>query len=49
MHLTAALFAQKAQVRIPFDAYRGSAPAANDLLGGAKWAKVVAEAGIKPE
>ena len=34
MHLTAALFTQKAQVRIPLVAYRGSAPAANDLLGG---------------
>ena len=34
MHLTAALFTQKAQVKIPFVAYRGSAPAANDLLGG---------------
>lgn len=34
MHLTAALFTQKAQVRIPFVAYRGTAPAANDLLGG---------------
>jgi tripartite-type tricarboxylate transporter receptor subunit TctC len=34
MHLTAALFTQKAQIKIPFVAYRGSAPAANDLLGG---------------
>ena len=34
MHLTAALFTQKAQVKIPLVAYRGSAPAANDLLGG---------------
>jgi tripartite-type tricarboxylate transporter receptor subunit TctC len=34
MHLTAALFMQKAQLKIPLVAYRGSAPAANDLLGG---------------
>ena len=34
MHLTAALFTQKAQIKIPLVAYRGSAPAANDLLGG---------------
>jgi tripartite-type tricarboxylate transporter receptor subunit TctC len=34
MHLTAALFTQKADVKIPLVAYRGSAPAANDLLGG---------------
>jgi tripartite-type tricarboxylate transporter receptor subunit TctC len=34
MHLTAALFTQKAQLKIPLVAYRGSAPAANDLLGG---------------
>ena len=34
MHLTAALFTQKAQVKIPLVAYRGSAPVANDLLGG---------------
>jgi tripartite-type tricarboxylate transporter receptor subunit TctC len=34
MHLTAALFTQKAQVTIPLVAYRGTAPAANDVLGG---------------
>jgi tripartite-type tricarboxylate transporter receptor subunit TctC len=34
MHLTGALFTQKAQVKIPLVAYRGTAPAANDLLGG---------------
>jgi tripartite-type tricarboxylate transporter receptor subunit TctC len=34
MHLTAALFTQKAAVRVPLVAYRGSAPATNDLLGG---------------
>jgi tripartite-type tricarboxylate transporter receptor subunit TctC len=34
MHLTAALFTQRAQVKIPLVAYRGSAPATNDLLGG---------------
>ena len=33
-HLGAALFAQQAGVRIPAVAYRGSAPAANDVLGG---------------
>lgn len=33
-HLSAALFAQRAGVKIPVIAYRGSAPAANDLLGG---------------
>ena len=33
-HLSAALFAQQAGVKIPVIAYRGSAPAANDLLGG---------------
>ncbi len=33
-HLSAALFAQQAGVTIPVIAYRGSAPAANDLLGG---------------
>jgi tripartite-type tricarboxylate transporter receptor subunit TctC len=34
MHLTAALFTQKAQVKVPLVAYRGTAPAANDVLGG---------------
>lgn len=34
MHLTAALFIQKAQVKIPLVAYRGNAPTANDVLGG---------------
>jgi tripartite-type tricarboxylate transporter receptor subunit TctC len=34
MHLTAALFTQKAEARVPLVAYRGSAPATNDLLGG---------------
>jgi tripartite-type tricarboxylate transporter receptor subunit TctC len=34
MHLTAALFTQRAQVKIPLVAYRGTAPAANDVLGG---------------
>jgi tripartite-type tricarboxylate transporter receptor subunit TctC len=34
MHLTAALFIQKAEVKVPLVAYRGSAPATNDLLGG---------------
>jgi tripartite-type tricarboxylate transporter receptor subunit TctC len=34
MHLSAALFTQKAQVKIPLVAYRGTAPAASDLLGG---------------
>jgi tripartite-type tricarboxylate transporter receptor subunit TctC len=34
MHLTAALFTQKAQVKIPLVAYRGTAPVANDVLGG---------------
>ena len=34
MHLTAALFIQKAAVRMPLVAYRGTAPATNDLLGG---------------
>jgi len=34
MHLTAALFTQKAQIKIPLVAYRGSAPVANDPLGG---------------
>jgi tripartite-type tricarboxylate transporter receptor subunit TctC len=34
MHLTAALFTQRAQLTAPLVAYRGSAPAANDLLGG---------------
>jgi tripartite-type tricarboxylate transporter receptor subunit TctC len=34
MHLTAALFTQKAEVRVPLVAYRGTAPATNDLLGG---------------
>jgi len=33
-HLGAALFAQQAGVRIPAVAYRGSAPAASDVLGG---------------
>jgi tripartite-type tricarboxylate transporter receptor subunit TctC len=33
-HLSAALFMQQAGVTIPVIAYRGSAPAANDLLGG---------------
>jgi tripartite-type tricarboxylate transporter receptor subunit TctC len=33
-HLSAALFTQQAGVRIPVVAYRGSAPAANDVLGG---------------
>ncbi len=34
MHLTAALFTQRAQVKIPLVAYRGTAPATNDVLGG---------------
>jgi len=34
MHLTAALFTQRADMKVPLVAYRGSAPAANDLLGG---------------
>ncbi len=34
MHLTAALFTQKAGVSIPFVAYRGTAPATTDVLGG---------------
>ena len=34
MHLTAALFNQKAGLRIPLVTYRGTGPAANDLLGG---------------
>jgi tripartite-type tricarboxylate transporter receptor subunit TctC len=34
MHLTAALFIQRAQVTIPLVAYRGTAPAARDVLGG---------------
>jgi tripartite-type tricarboxylate transporter receptor subunit TctC len=34
MHLTAALFTQKAAVSIPLVAYRGTAPATNDVLGG---------------
>jgi tripartite-type tricarboxylate transporter receptor subunit TctC len=34
MHLTAALFTQKAEVKIPLVAYRGTAPATNDVLGG---------------
>jgi tripartite-type tricarboxylate transporter receptor subunit TctC len=34
MHLTAALFTQKAEVRVPLVAYRGTAPATNDLLAG---------------
>jgi tripartite-type tricarboxylate transporter receptor subunit TctC len=33
-HITAALFLQKAGVQIPLVAYRGIAPAINDLLGG---------------
>ena len=34
MHLTAALFTQKAGIKIPLVAYRGTAPATNDVLGG---------------
>ena len=34
MHLTAALFSQKAGVSVPLVPYRGTAPAANDVLGG---------------
>jgi tripartite-type tricarboxylate transporter receptor subunit TctC len=34
MHLTAALFTQMADVKIPLVAYRGTAPATNDVLGG---------------
>jgi tripartite-type tricarboxylate transporter receptor subunit TctC len=34
MHLTAALFAQKAAINVPLVPYRGTAPAANDVLGG---------------
>ena len=34
MHLTAALFTQRASVSIPFVAYRGTAPATTDVLGG---------------
>lgn len=34
MHLSAALFTQKAGVSIPLVAYRGTAPATNDVLGG---------------
>jgi tripartite-type tricarboxylate transporter receptor subunit TctC len=34
MHLTSALFAQKANVRIKLIAYRGTAPAAVDVLAG---------------
>ena len=34
MHLTAALFTQRAQIKIPLVAYRGTAPATNDVLGG---------------
>jgi tripartite-type tricarboxylate transporter receptor subunit TctC len=34
MHLTAALFSQRAQVKVPLVAYRGTAPAATDVLGG---------------
>ena len=34
MHLTSALFAQKAGVRIQLIAYRGTAPAATDVLAG---------------
>ena len=34
MHLTAALFTHKADIRIPLVAYRGSGPVANDVLGG---------------
>jgi tripartite-type tricarboxylate transporter receptor subunit TctC len=34
MHLTSALFAQKAKVRIKLVAYRGTAPAAVDVLAG---------------
>src|SRR4051794_13008525 len=34
MHLTSALFTQKANVRIKLVAYRGSAPAAVDVLAG---------------
>jgi tripartite-type tricarboxylate transporter receptor subunit TctC len=34
LHLTAALFTQKAELKVPLVAYRGTAPAANDLLGG---------------
>lgn len=34
MHLTSALFAQKADVKIPLIAYRGTAPATTDVLAG---------------
>jgi tripartite-type tricarboxylate transporter receptor subunit TctC len=34
MHLTAALFTQKAHLKILLVPYRGTAPAANDVLGG---------------
>jgi tripartite-type tricarboxylate transporter receptor subunit TctC len=34
MHLTAALFNQKAGTTVPLVAYRGTAPATNDVLGG---------------
>lgn len=34
MHLTAALFTQKAGITVPLVPYRGTAPAANDVLGG---------------
>lgn len=34
MHLTAALFSQRAQAGLPLVAYRGTAPAATDVLGG---------------
>jgi tripartite-type tricarboxylate transporter receptor subunit TctC len=34
MHLTAALFIQMADIKIPLVAYRGTGPATNDVLGG---------------
>jgi tripartite-type tricarboxylate transporter receptor subunit TctC len=34
MHLTSALFAQKADVKVQLIAYRGTAPAATDVLAG---------------
>lgn len=34
MHLTAALFSQRAGISVPLVPYRGTAPATNDVLGG---------------
>src|SRR5262245_31260881 len=34
MHLTAALFIQMADIKVPLVAYRGSGPVTNDVLGG---------------